>query len=177
MLACSPAVLARSSSWIGYLPMTRALALLLILASSVRSLPQGAAKMPGTLQASDGVASVAESTNWTTLAETTNCKAKEVHSWCLNWVGPHAPAFGPGWYRDAGWPETAPACASDEVSAGLHKYRSTGCEDHPSHKYEWTVHIVCCPKCDSTSWRKLRGSRGACQPVSGDSGSLFGKTR
>jgi hypothetical protein len=42
----------------------------------------------------------------------------------------------------AGWPEKAPTCASDEVSAGLHKYRSTGCEHHGSHKYEWTVRIV-----------------------------------
>ena len=128
--------------------MTKALALLLFSVDSVRSLPQGAAKLPATLQAND-VASVAESTNWTTLAESTNCKAKEVHSWCLNWAGHHPPEFGPGWYRDAGWPEKAPTCASDEVSAGLHKYRSTGCEHHGSHKYEWTVRIVCCPKKES----------------------------
>ena len=89
----------RSSSWSRDLPMTRALALLLFSVDSVRSLPQGAAKLPATLQAND-VASVAESTNWTTLAESTNCKAKEVHSWCLNWAGHHPPEFGPGWYRD-----------------------------------------------------------------------------
>ena len=128
--------------------MTRALALLLFAIDSVRSLPQGAAKLPAILQAND-VASVAESTNWTTLAESSNCKAKEVHSYCLDWAGHHPPAFGPGWYRDAGWPEKAPTCASDEVSAGLHKYRSTGCEHHGSHKYEWTVRIVCCPKKES----------------------------
>ena len=79
--------------------MTRALALLLFSVDSVRSLPQGAAKLPATLQAND-VASVAESTNWTTLAESTTCKAKEVHSYCLNWAGHHPPEFGPGWYQE-----------------------------------------------------------------------------